>query len=242
MDSKAKSVSERRLAANRANAKKSTGPRTAEGKTRSSLNAVKTGLTGHTILLPSDDVEAYREHVERMNAALQPVGTLEEQLVQTLADLQWRLNRITSLESGYLALARRRLDPALFADEPDPDIRAVLIETHVQDAAAKSLENLHRQEQRLRRQYAGENKELNRLQENRKEAARQQELRNAWCSAYESVMSCPCENCQQSRNVLFGTLGLGKAVASNSKKAKPEWTSPPSVILVDDRPGSPTSA
>ncbi|MBV9938821.1 MAG: hypothetical protein JO150_09975 [Acidobacteriaceae bacterium] len=43
-------VSERRLAANRANAQWSTGPQTPEGKAKSSLNAVKTGLTGRTVL------------------------------------------------------------------------------------------------------------------------------------------------------------------------------------------------
>ena len=235
-------VSERRLAANRANAQKSTGPKTSAGKARSSLNAVKTGFTGHTVLLPSDDLTAYRDHLDRMRAALGPVGTLELQIVQTLADLQWRLNRITSLESGYLALARRRADPALFADEPDPDIRAVLIETHVQDAAAKSLETLYRQEQRLRRQYAGEMKELNRLQKERIEATRQKERQSALRSAYESVLSCPCENCRESRSVLFGPLGFGKAVASNSKKAKEAWTSPPDVVIADDRQGSPTAA
>lgn len=44
-------VSERRLAANRANTQLSTGPRTPEGKAKSSLNAVKTGLAGRTVLL-----------------------------------------------------------------------------------------------------------------------------------------------------------------------------------------------
>ena len=41
-----------RLAANQANAQLSTGPRTPEGKAKVSLNAVKTALTGQTVLLP----------------------------------------------------------------------------------------------------------------------------------------------------------------------------------------------
>ena len=46
-------ISDRRLAANIANAQLSTGPRTSAGKSKSSLNAVKTGLTGRTVLLPT---------------------------------------------------------------------------------------------------------------------------------------------------------------------------------------------
>src|SRR4051794_8022645 len=100
--------SERRLAANRANAQLSTGPTTSEGKTKSSLNAVKTGLTGRTVLLPSEDAAAYQEHVARYQEELAPVGEREKTLVQNLADTQWRLNRIPSLEAGLFALGRRR--------------------------------------------------------------------------------------------------------------------------------------
>ena len=238
-------LSERRLAVNRANARKSTGPKSAGGKARSSLNALKTGLTGHTVLLPAEDAEAYRAHVDRLLTAFAPVGVLEEQLVHTLADLQWRLQRIPSLESGALALARHRTDPALFADEPDESIRAVLLAAHVQDVAAKSLETLHRQEQRLRRQYAQENKELARLQAERKEAARQAERESALREACAHVLSCPCETFQESREFLFGSFGFGRfrqAVASNFKNKKDEPALPPQVVIVDGRQPSPASA
>jgi hypothetical protein len=86
--------SERRLAANRANAQLSTGPTTPAGKAKSSLNAVKTGLTGRTVLLPSEDAEAYAAHLARYQEEFQPVGVRETQLVQNLADTQWRLDRI----------------------------------------------------------------------------------------------------------------------------------------------------
>ncbi|MBV9034055.1 MAG: hypothetical protein JO182_06140, partial [Acidobacteriaceae bacterium] len=89
--------SERRLAANRANAQLSTGPRTDAGKAKSSLNAVKTGLTGRTVLLPNDEVAAYEAHIERFRKEFQPVGDQETHLVQSLADTQWRLDRIPNL-------------------------------------------------------------------------------------------------------------------------------------------------
>ena len=47
-------------ARNRANAAHSTGPKTEAGKRRSSLNGMRHGLTGHTIILPSEDLHAYR--------------------------------------------------------------------------------------------------------------------------------------------------------------------------------------
>ncbi|MBV8808776.1 MAG: hypothetical protein JO033_08885 [Acidobacteriaceae bacterium] len=46
------------IKANRENAKLSTGSKTESGKAKSSLNAVKTGLTGRTVLLSGDDAEA----------------------------------------------------------------------------------------------------------------------------------------------------------------------------------------
>jgi len=44
------------LAANRANAKKCTGPKTREGKFKSSLNALKQGLYNHTLIIKTEDV------------------------------------------------------------------------------------------------------------------------------------------------------------------------------------------
>ena len=91
--------SERRLAANRANAQRSTGPITPEGKAKSSLNAVKTGLTGRTVLLATEDAEAYESHLEQFRREFQPVGDRETRLVQSLADTQWRLDRLPNLEN-----------------------------------------------------------------------------------------------------------------------------------------------
>jgi hypothetical protein len=49
-----------RAAVNKANAQKSTGPRTDAGKQRCKLNALRHGLTGHTIVLPTEDHSAYQ--------------------------------------------------------------------------------------------------------------------------------------------------------------------------------------
>src|SRR5436305_10503401 len=90
-------TSEAQLAANRGNSRLSTGPKTPEGKAKSSLNAVKSALTGRTVLLPTDDALAYQNHIRNYFEELQPVGFREWSLVQALADTTWRLDRIPAL-------------------------------------------------------------------------------------------------------------------------------------------------
>src|SRR5713101_3709223 len=92
------------IARNRANAQHSTGPKTEAGKQRSSLNALRHGLTGHTIVLPTEDMAAYQRFTKRFFDDLKPRGVIEEQLVQSIADTSWRLHRIPALENNLLAL------------------------------------------------------------------------------------------------------------------------------------------
>jgi hypothetical protein len=158
------------IAANQANAQKSTGPTTAEGKQRSSLNALKTGLTGRTVLMPGDDAEAYRLHCRRFEDQFQPATAEEEELVQSLADLKWRLNRCAQLEHNLFALGRVEFAGA-FDGEPEP-VRSALIQAHTLRAYAKDLNNLSIQETRLDKRFGRELAELNRIQANREEEER----------------------------------------------------------------------
>ena len=89
---------------NQANAQHSTGPKTESGKQRSSLNALRHGLTGQIIVLPSDDLKAYQRHVESFVAEYRPKGPTESNLVQTLADTAWRQHRVAALENNVLTL------------------------------------------------------------------------------------------------------------------------------------------
>jgi hypothetical protein len=163
----------KRLAANRANAQFSTGPTTSEGKAKSSLNAVKTGLTGRTVLLPTEDAEAYEAHLLHYVEAYAPVGEREIQLVQSLADTQWRLDRIPNLEAGFFALGRLRC-AELFLEEKNPQVRRAMMDAHILIEDARHFKNLHLQESRLRRQYRQDMEELRELQGERKEAESEQ--------------------------------------------------------------------
>jgi hypothetical protein len=154
------------IIANRANAQLSTGPSSPEGKLNSSHNALKTGLTGRTILLPTDDVAAYQNFVAIINQKFQPADDYEAHLVQSIADTEWRLLRIPTLETGYYALGRHELANEC-AHESDLSVRAVMLEALIARAFRKDFNSLALQERRLRNQLEKHVAELKQLQDDR---------------------------------------------------------------------------
>jgi hypothetical protein len=165
-------TSEARVAANRANAQLSTGPRTPEGRAVSSMNAVKTGLTGRTVLLPSDDAEAYEHHLVAYESEFQPVGLRERELVQSLADIQWRLQRIPGLEMAIYARGREEFAEKF--DEQDSAVRSARMDLETFIQYQKPLRNLQIQEGRLQRQRAKDMAELRELQDERSQTEQPQ--------------------------------------------------------------------
>ena len=95
--------SQAQVSANQANAQLSSGPKSVEGKAKSSRNALKTGLTGHTVLLPTDDAERYEAHVLSYAERFDPQDDRETELVQSIADCRWRIGRIYGLETALHA-------------------------------------------------------------------------------------------------------------------------------------------
>ena len=96
-------ASEKQAKANRENALNSTGPKTPEGKAAVRLNALKHGLLSRETLLPGEDEEALRELGERLRDELQPLGELENLLVDRIIASYWRLRRLGRVEAGIFA-------------------------------------------------------------------------------------------------------------------------------------------
>jgi hypothetical protein len=159
--------SETRLEANRANAQLSTGPRSEDGKAKSSLNAVKTALTGATVLLPADDTAEYQRHLDAFEQEFRPVGLRECELVQSIADTWWRLRRIPTLEAALFA--KGRLEFAHLYDDQDLAARPHLIDAYTYLVYEKPIRNLQLQEARLTRRREKETAELRLLQADRKQ-------------------------------------------------------------------------
>jgi hypothetical protein len=157
-----------RMAANAANALLSTGPRTEAGLAKSSMNALKSALTGRTVLLPTDDVEEYAAFLADFERDLKPLGTQERELVQTIVDCHWRLRRIQDLEYAIYLRGERQFAEQ-FQDEPAVTRRSMIVlETHL--AYQKELRNLHIQETRIDRKRKQAHAELKELQAQRAQA------------------------------------------------------------------------
>jgi hypothetical protein len=105
-------TTDKQIAANRENAKKSTGPRSSDGKRKSRRNAVRHGLTAETVIDVLEDAADYEALAAAINADFRPATNFELQLIARLISLLWRLRRATAIESGLLALeaeaSRRR--------------------------------------------------------------------------------------------------------------------------------------
>jgi hypothetical protein len=89
--------SDRQIKANQENARLSTGPRTPEGKARSSLNAVRHGLLARDAVLPEEDRAAHLDLLAALEEEYQPDGPTQTFLVQQLASAQWRLQRFVRI-------------------------------------------------------------------------------------------------------------------------------------------------
>lgn len=95
-------ASNKQLAANRQNARRSTGPRSPGGKARSCLNSRKHGLTAKTLIIVGEnagDFDGLRAELLEQHEAQ---SALEIELVERLAGILWRLRRAPFFEAAIL--------------------------------------------------------------------------------------------------------------------------------------------
>ncbi len=101
-------TTEAQIEANRANAQRSTGPRTPEGKAIVARNAVRHGLLGEQIIVEGEDRARFARHRDAMLRALVPVAEVEVTLAERLIGLSWRLQRVQRLQVQAFQGAVRR--------------------------------------------------------------------------------------------------------------------------------------
>ena len=125
-------ASKRQIAANRRNARRSTGPKSAAGKAASSANALRHGLAAaRAVVLPDEDADAYERLRQGVLADLAPAGALQEALAQRIVVLLWRLDRAARLEAelfvhGRLAVQRKEVAASAVRESAAAGLTALL--------------------------------------------------------------------------------------------------------------------
>ena len=153
---------------NKENAQHSTGPKTEAGKLTCSQNAIKHGLTGQLVVLPTEDAAQYEAFRAKLFTNLAPQGTAEEMLAQTIIDSHWRAERARTLEANIFALAHHETLPQHIANVAHPKQRQALTDAHTALKHERILRNLHIQESRLQRLILVTMAELREQQSRRK--------------------------------------------------------------------------
>jgi len=131
--------------ANRRNALKSTGPRTPEGKAAVSMNALRHGLRARTVVLPGENREEFTQLCDDLEVEWHPQSRTEQFYVEQMAVSQWKLTR---MEVGEVAIFE--------------DVAATTTKLPL-------LDRLWQAECRLERSYARAQRELERLQNSRRQ-------------------------------------------------------------------------
>ena len=132
-------TSERQKAANQANARHSTGPKTRKGKAVVRFNALRHGLLTRDVVLPGEDADAFEDLWNKVRANLSPVGPIEESLVNRVVNAMWRLQRSERAETALFYWRMQGLKADRLAIEVrsyDVTIACMSLPTHITDKAA----------------------------------------------------------------------------------------------------------
>lgn len=146
--------SERKTQSARANGAKSRGPKTAEGRATSAMNAVTHGLTARNLVLEVESEEQFQKLRESYLLELDPRTQIEADLVDQMVAARWRLERLSSIETALLDLKifeqREEFDKKF--ENIDEDTRLALAFRALCDNSG-SLALLNRYEARLHRTF-----------------------------------------------------------------------------------------
>jgi hypothetical protein len=169
-------LNEKQIAANQANSKLSTGPRSVAGKRNSSLNATTHGFLAQSILIPGESRTKFLKLLADLTTEFEPSTGDQHGLVQTMAIARWRTFRAWTIEAASLAYEHNRLAEAntnsgapVYHDAPTQTMLAF----RSLSQQPQNLDNLSRFEGRFDRQYHRAADRLLRLQEKMRERSRE---------------------------------------------------------------------
>jgi hypothetical protein len=139
------------IAANRANAQKSTGPRSVEGKSASRFNALKHGIDAASIVIPGEDPAEYDSLVAQYLIEYSPRSASESFHVDTMIRADWQKRRLETVEADLFR--------TIMTESPDNSLAAVLL---AESPASKLLLRIQRQIAAFERTWHRANTEFRR--------------------------------------------------------------------------------
>ena len=160
------SISEAQLNANRENAKHSTGPKSETSKQKTRMNALKHGYSGHIVVIPDHEKEAFRRHLENFRAEYRPKGITEEVLVQSLCDISWSTQQMRAQSANIMAMMGSK--PNNIPGERDAELDYALSQAAHASENIKNLNTLGIYENRKARLFNATRRELVQVQAERK--------------------------------------------------------------------------
>ncbi len=112
-------TTEAQINANRANAQKSTGPRTPEGKATVAQNALKHGFWSQEVVINGEDAEEFALFRAGLLQELAPAGLMELILAERIVSLSWRLGRAERMQITAFEKVDQKDEPKLVISQED---------------------------------------------------------------------------------------------------------------------------
>src|ERR1022692_2778018 len=159
-------ATDKQIEANQRNAKKSSGPKTVEGKARCAQNGARHSQLAKSVLLRSECPKRFTTFVATFYSEHGPTTATEYALVDTMTTARWRIIRLTNLEAAtvdteYAPQLTQTLPTTSCGETDIPALVAMAYRKALADSG--SLVHMNRAEARLQRQFDSALKSLHDL-------------------------------------------------------------------------------
>ena len=183
-------ATEKQIAANRENAKHSTGPRTPEGKAITRLNAKRDGLTGQVTTLSDEDRPVFEKLTSELIADLAPKTVMERSLASSIAWDTWRLNHLRAVEMNMYALGSQKNngDPDVILTCTNPQFEHAMANARTFTEEASRFAFMSIYEQRMNRSLNKNLATLRQLQAERRQQEAQTRTEEIILARYSDIM------------------------------------------------------
>jgi len=162
-------------AANRRNALKSTGPKTPQGKARSSQNAISHRLSARATVVLDESVEEFDAFAQGIRDDLRPAGPMEIVLVDRIVHLSWKLRRIPKVEAELFVRPDPSIEGMLDPDHADRIAHVMVMDLRNDDSTMRRVQEY---EARMDRALQATLRELKRLRAMKRESRSDDDVRD----------------------------------------------------------------